>query len=77
MNAFLTKQDPKVQAVVGRKGKSIQPLDAKRLGELLNAKNGLERNIPGQMFNGIVLKSAESFSRKKSVENGAVDGVPD
>lgn len=37
--------------------KTVKPLDPTRLGNLMTVKNGLERNIPGTLINGTVLRS--------------------
>lgn len=53
-------------------GKKIKPLDPTSLGNLMSVKNGLERNIPGQLINGTALRSpvpiSSSIKRSESTE---------
>ena len=53
-------------------GKKVKPLDPTSLGNLMNVKNGLERNIPGQLINGTALQSPvpirSNMKRSESTE---------
>ena len=64
----------KTASVSCRKGKSVQPLDKSKLCDLLNAKTGLERNIPGQMVNGSLLRPAESIKAYRSAVQTTKNG---
>ena len=52
-------------------------LDAEQLGNLLNAKYGLERNISGKMLDGVLFKNAAPLRNRtrKSRENKGVDNL--
>ena len=39
----------------------MQPLDSFGVADLLNVKHGLERNIPGRVVNGQILRPAASL----------------
>ena len=43
------------------KMKPLEPLDAKRLGDLMSVKNGLENNIPGKSINGTMMKPPQKL----------------
>lgn len=40
-----------------QKGKPVELLDAKRIGDMVRIQNGLANNVPGSMINGAALKS--------------------
>lgn len=61
-----------------KKQKNVEPLDAKRMADLMGVRNGLQNNIPGTTINGTKLLSpARLYSNSKQTESNERLTKPD
>ena len=59
------------------KMKPLEPLDAKRLGDLMSVKNGLENNIPGKSINGTMMKPPQKLYSNQPRSDSSMQEEPD